>query len=82
MSISENIYRMPLNYSQSIPNNNGSNKYGTNIELKNYLKNTKTFKNSSNNKAFSIKKIIIILIIIMDYMNTMKKQIICMIILK
>ena len=57
MSISENIYRMPLNYSQSIPNNNGSNKYGTNIELKNYLKNTKTFKNSSNNKAFSIKKI-------------------------
>jgi hypothetical protein len=55
--ISENIYRMPQNYSQSIPNNNGNNKYGTNIELKNYLKNTKTFKNSSNNKAFSIKKI-------------------------
>lgn len=54
MSISENIYRMPLNYSQNIPSNNGNNKYGTNIELKNYLKNTKTFNNSSNNKKLSI----------------------------
>ena len=57
MSISENIYRLPLNYSQSISNNNGSNKYGTNIELKNYLKNVKTFNNSSNSKTLSIKKI-------------------------
>lgn len=48
--ISGSIYRMPLNYSQSIHNNNGSNKYGTNIELKNYLKSTRTFNNTSNSK--------------------------------